>query len=88
MITIFKILSGQNRMDKNKFFPQASGPTRGHKWKIFKSRVDTELRQRVLSIRAINDWNSLSANVVEADTLNAFKNRLDKHWENHQFILP
>ena len=88
MITIFKIMSGRNRMDKNKFFPQASGPTRGHKWKIFKSRADTELRQRVLSIRAINDWNSLPANVVEADTPNAFKNRLDKHWENHQFILP
>ena len=25
-------------------------------------------------------WNSLPDSVVDADTLNTFKNRLDKHW--------
>jgi len=28
----------------------------------------------------VNIWNSLSDSVVDADTLNTFKNRLDKHW--------
>ena len=28
----------------------------------------------------VNIWNSLSDSVVDADTPNTFKNRLDKHW--------
>jgi len=28
----------------------------------------------------VNIWNSLPDSVVDADTLNTFKNRLDKHW--------
>ena len=28
----------------------------------------------------VNIWNSLPDSVVNADTLNTFKNRLDKHW--------
>ena len=32
--------------------------------------------------RTINDWNNLSADVVDVPSLNAFKNRLDEHWKN------
>ena len=28
-------------------------------------------------------WNNLPASVVESDTINIFKNRLDNHWEDH-----
>ena len=28
-------------------------------------------------------WNNLPASVVESDTINTFKNRLDNHWEDH-----
>jgi len=28
----------------------------------------------------VNIWNSLPDSVVDADTLNTFKSRLDKHW--------
>ena len=28
-------------------------------------------------------WNNLPALVVESDTINTFKNRLDNHWEDH-----
>jgi len=32
-------------------------------------------------------WNSLPDSVVLADTVNQFKNRLDKHWANYAFLL-
>jgi len=32
------------------------------------------------SKQTVNIWNSLPDSVVDADTLNIFKSRLDKHW--------
>ena len=32
-------------------------------------------------------WNSLSNEVVEADTVNAFKHRLDKYWSNQDVLF-
>ena len=32
-------------------------------------------------------WNSLPNAVVESDTINTFKNRLDKHWSNQQVLF-
>jgi len=32
-------------------------------------------------------WNSLPNNVVEADTVNTFKNRLDKYWSNQDVLF-
>ena len=34
----------------------------------------------------MNVWNSLPDYVVEADSLNAFKNRLDKFWTNQDVV--
>ena len=33
-----------------------------------------------------NTWNALPTNIVNAPSLDAFKNRLDDHWKNYQFI--
>jgi len=38
------------------------------------------------SNRIINIWNSLTDSVVMADTVNQFKHRLDKYWENYNFV--
>jgi len=35
----------------------------------------------------VNIWNSLPNDVVEANTVNAFKYRLDKHWSNHDVLF-
>ena len=35
---------------------------------------------------AVNVWNSLSSVVVSADSVNCFKNRLDKFWSNQDII--
>ena len=38
--------------------------TRGHNWKIFKPQHTLDVRKHTFSVRIINDWNSLSAEVV------------------------
>jgi len=34
--------------------------------------------------RVVNMWNSLPNKVVEVDTINIFKNSLDKYWTNQK----
>ena len=45
-----------------------------------------DLRKYSFTNRVIPIWNSLSNNVVSADTVNTFKNRLDKFWSNQDVL--
>ena len=36
-----------------------------------------------LSIRIVNEWNSLPSEIVEAPNLKIFERRLDRHWRQH-----
>jgi len=33
-------------------------------------------------LRIVNEWNKLPQDVVEASSVNMFKNRLDRHWQD------
>ena len=46
--------------------------------KLKVNRVKTKVRAKFFSNRVVPLWNSLPSEVVEAETTNAFKNRLDK----------
>ncbi len=48
--------------------------------KLFKPHFESELRKHAFSQRIIDDWNSLSENIVASESLEIFKGRLDKHW--------
>jgi len=39
-------------------------------------------RSKFLSQRVLKDWNSLPQHIIDADTTNAFKNRLDAIWSD------
>ena len=54
--------------------------TKGNKYKSQKSSSHYNLRKYSVCSRVANIWNSLPDSVVDADTLNTFKSRLDKHW--------
>jgi len=43
-----------------------------------------DLREHFFSQRVtvVNEWNSLPQHVLEASTVNMFKNRLDKYWRD------
>ena len=66
--TIFFVLSQDNHN------------LRGHKLKLYKSRSRSRFNTRKFfySQRVVNVWNKLSSNVIEAETVITFKNRLDK----------
>jgi len=50
--------------------------------RLEKSRVKYDLRKFSFSNRVVNIWNSFPNWVVSANTVNAFKARLDKFWHN------
>jgi hypothetical protein len=52
--------------------------TRGHSCKLQKFSCRTRLRSNFYAVRTVNSWNSLPEEIVNAPSVNAFKNRLDK----------
>ena len=54
---------------------------RGHCFNLFKENCKKDVRKFSFRGRIVDHWNNLSDVVVEAPTLNVFKNRLDKLWE-------
>ena len=60
--------------------------TRSHTLKLFTQRAKTNIRKNAFPIRVAEPWNSLPETVVQAKSLNAFKNHLDQYW-SYQEIL-
>ena len=60
--------------------------TRGNNYKIIQHHCHYDLRKLSLTSRVIPIWNSLPNHVVSADTINAFKNRLDKFWSDQEVL--
>ena len=54
---------------------------RGHNLKLSNSRYRGDTRKFSFSCRVSQQWNNLPDNVVNAPSLNAFKNRLDNLWK-------
>ena len=86
MILIYQITHQLLKISFPAFFtPSLHASTRGHNYKLLKSHCRCRPRQSFFSVRSINDWNSLPANIVNATSLNHFKNLLDEHWNNQLF---
>ena len=80
ILQVYRLIHQIDKVDINQFFTFNDNPTRGHAWKLVKPRCNTKIRANSFSHRVINDWNALPDKVVEKDSLNAFKNALEKHW--------
>jgi len=46
-----------------------------------------DLRKLSFTTRVIPIWNNLPNHIVSVDTINTFKNRLDKFWSDQEVIL-
>ena len=56
--------------------------TRNHRFALQQSHIHYDKRKFSFSNRIIPLWNSLPDNIVSSPTLDTFKARLDKFWEN------
>ncbi|XP_043200105.1 uncharacterized protein LOC122369431 [Amphibalanus amphitrite] len=89
MIAVYNVLHGRLDLNPEELFNQVTTrDTRGHSWRLAKPHAVTRIRRNVFAVRVINDWNSLPSSVVDADSLNSFKNRLDTHWRHLHFTPP
>jgi len=61
--------------------------TRGNKFTLQKFNFHYNITKYSFVSQVVNIWNSLPDHVVEADSLNAFKNRLDKYWTNQDVFM-
>ena len=87
MIEIYKIASGKYDSEVTNFLKWKKDLTirdsgRGNSMKLYAQRPKLDIRKYSFTVRATNLWNSLPDHVISANTLNTFKNRLDKFWTN------
>jgi ribonuclease P/MRP protein subunit RPP40 len=88
MIQTYKILQNIDRINPTTFFKMAEYTgTRGHSMKLFKQRSYSALRKHTFSQRIIDDWNSLTENIISSESVNCFKARLDKHWKTEWYKI-
>ena len=83
MIETYKILTKKEKVNRNVFFKLRTRNfhnTRGHSYKLESTKSRLELRPNFFSQRFTSHWNKLSEEVVQAETVNTFKNRLDNEW--------
>ena len=81
MQDIYKVETSPLTLDDNPV------STRGHRYKLKKTRCTKSQTQKFFKHRVVNSWNGLPEEVVTAPTLNTLKNRLDNHWKDHQYSL-
>ena len=86
LIEAYKLTHGHYAINKNLLKLDKTSRTRGHMYKIEKQYCKLSVRQNFFAVRVENQWNDLPASVVEAPSINAFKERLDKYLENEMFI--
>ena len=85
MIYTYKIMTNKLDVNLDHFFKKTQLTTRGHKFKLFKEHATKLPRINTFSHRIINDWNSLPPTIVESETTNEFKSRLDRYWVECKF---
>jgi hypothetical protein len=94
LIQFFKIVKGLNLVNfvkPNTAMSSLSteGPARsvrGARHRIVRERiVNCAQREHFLTNRVMPDWNSLPDHIVNLNSLNSFKNEIDKHFFNFRF---
>jgi hypothetical protein len=89
MIEVFKICHRINDKDVCNILKMRKDEVerinRGHSSTLFHQYAKRNLRKHSFTLRVVWTWNSLPEEVVNAPSLNTFKNWLDKLWQ-HQDI--
>ena len=80
LIAAFKLLKGIANLDYSLFFKLSGYSKVRHTYKIVKNSLRLDVRKNFVSNRVVDAWNQLPQYVVDAETVNSFKARLDKFY--------
>ena len=79
LIQVFKIIKGIDNLDYSKYFTiDSSNYTRGNGCKIIGKSFNSNESKNSFFHRIINPWNGLPRDVIDCNTVDTFKRRLDK----------
>ena len=85
MLQVFRILTEIDNVQIDQSIQIEKTSTRGHKFKIFKPRCKTNVKKNTLAYRAVNEWNVLSNDIIEAENINQFKSKLEEYWHDKEY---
>ena len=86
LIHIYKMVHGFYNIDHKDFFTLSQvQSTRGERYKIFIERCSTHVRKNSLIFRTVNFWNNLTFKTKNSDSINCFKNVIDKELKHLMF---
>ena len=85
LIQVYKILNQIDNVDEHLYFERhrvgagerGSVVTRGNSCKLVRTRCRLDIAKYNFGNRVVGDWNLLPDHVVQAQTLNQFKNKVD-----------
>ena len=92
MIEVYNIIKGCYDREASSFLKLMSETglrfsSRINSNKIVHQHVKSNKRKYAFTLRVSRRWNKLTDTVVNAPTLNTFKNRLDRYWKNQDLYL-
>jgi len=73
-------MTAREKIDKHEFLESSNNAysLRGHEYKIAVQRSRAVVRSAFFSQRVLTSWNKLPEEVVNATSINMFKNRLER----------
>ena len=85
LIEAYKIMIGREAVDRGQFFQLSACEynLRGQSMKLSKQRASRDIRKFFYSQRVVQEWNKLPQAVIDATSVNQFKNRMDKYWQRY-----
>ena len=79
LIETYKYLHGFVDVSYDTIFERDQNGRRGHDWKLIVKRAESTTRLKFFPLTIVQHWNNLPPHVVSAESVDSFKNRLDKH---------
>ena len=82
MINVYKYLNKIYGTETSILPLEQSDRTRGHQMKVKKNHTNTNTRHFFFTQRVTEGWDKLPKEIIDAPSVDAFKNRLDHNFEN------
>ena len=88
LIQTYKLLQAIDITSKPILKKMEDRGTRGHCYKLYKTRFKSNVKRNCFSNRIVDSWNKLPNDIVTSPTVNTFKSRLNKQWKVASKFYP